>query len=600
MKLLIAIISCGNAAYRAKVQAQRDTWRKDAEGIDIRVFLGRGAEKLHDDEIILDCDDGYQGLPEKVGLAFAWALDSGYDYCLKADDDSYIQVERLLAAVPVGHDYSGRLRGPSGKWKSPYASGFAYWLSRKAMEVRVKGATTDAAEDRATGNILSAAHVACHHDDRFVVHKSKRNAVSGDEGPRRGNNIICSCEYEPDEMHEIHEEWLSSMSKGTVPKMPEGTPFDNICVFISTFLRDGMLFRCIDSILEHMPGARMVIADDGAETKQKIKRYSELRRMGHTAFWLSFDSGFGAKRNAAIEHYDRPFTLIGSDDFLWDAESAQGILKMLMVLEDGGGAIGVASGRVDGNPYEGDIVEEVREDGMIHMRLVKPRNGWHDLKGAPYTCCDMTVNYNLVRREVFDHVHWHEEFKIGGDHLLFYQQVKAAGYLTAYVHGVNVKSQGARAGDVDIQYSEARGRARLALPSLFKRMNWYKFTGLDGRVDTLESVQAWCDNYHRPPVSSDPQRAERARAKKEQKLAIRDAKRARAAERKRLAALNNPALVEAISAPAKSSISFKTKLKDVPAPFNEMTLEEVATQAFRKILGPPPTDNHAARRTKKP
>jgi hypothetical protein len=144
----------------------------------------------------------------------------------------------------------------------------------------------------------------------------------------------------------------------------------------------------------------------------------------------------------------------------------------------------------------------------------------------------MTVNYNLVRREVFDHVHWHEEFKIGGDHLLFYQQVKAAGYLTAYVHGVNVKSQGARAGDVDIQYSEARGRARLALPSLFRRMNWYKFTGLDGRVDTLESVQAWCDNYHRPPVSSDPQRSSRAQAKKEQKLAIRDAKRARAAERK--------------------------------------------------------------------
>jgi hypothetical protein len=531
MRLCILVISCGNPAYRAKVQAQRETWRKDAEGIDIRVFLGRGAEKLHDDEIALDCDDGYQGLPEKVRLACAWALDNGYDYCLKADDDSYIQVERLLAAVPVGHDYSGRLRGPSGKWKSPYASGFAYWLSAYAMKVRASATTSDTAEDRATGNILSAAHVACHHDDRFVVHKSKRNAVSGDEGPRRGNQIIASCEYEPDEMHEIHEEWLSSMSKGTVPKMPEGTPFDNICVFISTFLRDGMLFRCIDSILEHMPGARMVIADDGAETKQKIKRYAELRRMGHTAFWLSFDSGFGTKRNAAIQHYDRPYTLIGSDDFIWDADSAQGVLDMLRILASDT-ELGVVSGRVDGNPYEGDIVEEKREDGMIHIRLVKPTSTWQVADGVKYRTCDMTVNYNLVRREVFDHVHWHEEFKIGGDHLLFYQQVKAAGYLTAYVHGVNVKSQGARAGDVDIQYSEARGRARLALPSLFKRMNWYKFTGLDGRVDTLESVQAWCDNYHRPPVSSDPQRSSRAQAKKEQKLAIRDAKRARAAERK--------------------------------------------------------------------
>lgn len=531
MRLCILIVSCGNAAYRAKVQAQRDTWRKDAEDIDIRVFLGRGAEKLHDDEIILDCDDGYKGLPEKVRLAFGWALDNGYDYCLRIDDDTYVQVERLLAAVPVGHDYSGRLRGPSGKWKSPYASGFAYWLSREAMKVRVDLSNTDTAEDRMTGNVLASADIQCHHDDRFVVHKSKRNAVSGDEGPRRGNTIICSCEYEPDEMHEIHEEWLSSMSKGTVPKMPEGTPFDNICVFISTFLRDGMLFRCIDSILQHMPGARMVIADDGAETKQKIRRYAELRRMGHTAFWMDFDSGFGAKRNAAIEHYDRPFVLIGSDDFIWDADSAQGVLDMLMVLESDH-LIGVASGRVDGNPYEGDIVEEVREDGMIHMKLVRPSKWWTNHVGAPIMLCDMTVNYNLVRREVFDHVHWNEEFKIGGDHLLFYQQVKAAGYLTAYVHGVNVKSQGARAGDVMPQYSDARGRARLALPSLFKRMNWYKFTGLDGRVDTLESVQAWCDNYHRPPVSSDPQRSTKAQAKREQKIAIRDAKRARAAERR--------------------------------------------------------------------
>lgn len=500
--------------------------------MDVRFFLGRGGSMICDDEVLLPCGDGYSDLPEKVRLMCEYALRNGYDYMFKCDSDVYVQPERLLKHVPVGHDYTGRLRGPSGKWKSAYASGFSYWLSRKAMEVRVHGPQPDdTVEDRVTGTMMSAAGIQCNADYRYVVTASKKNGLSGTEGPRRSNDVIACAEYEPEHMASIHEEWLSSMSKGTVPKMPEGTPFDNICVFISTFLRDGMLFRCIDSILQHMPGARMVIADDGAETKQKIKRYAELRRMGHTAFWLSFDSGFGTKRNAAIQHYDRPYTLIGSDDFIWDADSAQGVLDMLRILASDT-ELGVVSGRVDGNPYEGDIVEEKREDGMIHMRLVKPTSTWQVADGVKYRTCDMTVNYNLVRREVFDHVHWHEEFKIGGDHLLFYQQVKAAGYLTAYVHGVNVKSQGARAGDVDIQYSEARGRARLALPSLFKRMNWYKFTGLDGRVDTLESVQAWCDNYHRPPVSSDPQRSSRAQAKKEQKLAIRDAKRARAAERK--------------------------------------------------------------------
>lgn len=522
MKLLIAITACHLPSDRAKVQAQRNTWRKDAEGVDIRVFLGRGDSAIAEDEVLLPCGDGYADLPEKVRLMCAYALEHGYDYIFKCDSDVYVQVDRLLNAVPVGHDYVGRLRGPSGNWKAPYASGFAYWLSRKAMQHRVHDPQpTDVVEDRATATILNAAGIKCHPDYRYVVSRSKRNALSDDEGPRRGNQIIAACEYEPDEMYEIHEEWLSTNSKGTIPMIPTGTPYDGICVLVKTLMRDAMLFRCVDSILKFMPGAKLVIVDDGFETRQKIHRYSQLRKMGHYCVWMDFDSGFGAKNNAAIKYYDRPYTLIFSDDFICDEDTANGVLKMLKVLESDS-VLGVASGRVDGNPYEGDIVEEVREDGMIHMKLVKPRNAWHDLKGAPFTCCDMTVNYNLVRREVFEHVHWHEEFKIGGDHLLFYQQVKAAGFLTSYVHGVNVRQQGRKPGDVLPQYDEARGRARLALPDLFRRMNWYKFTGLDGRVDTLESVQKWCDDYKDPRSFSDGQQVNRAAVRKHKRAARRE------------------------------------------------------------------------------
>lgn len=535
MKFCVLILSCSGANYRAKAQAQRDTWRRDADGIDIRVFLGRGAQKMHDDEIVLDCDDGYCGLPDKVRLAFKWGLDNGYDYCLRADDDTYIQPQRLLAAVPVGHDYVGRLRGPSGSWKAPYASGFAYWLSAKAMRHRVYDPQPkDVVEDRATATMMLAAGIKCHPDYRYVVSRSKRNALSDDEGPRRGNAIVAACEYEPDEMHEIHEEWLSSMSKGTVPMMPVGTPFDRICVIIKTLMRDPMMFRCVESILKYMPGAKMVIVDDGFETKQKIKRYADLRKMGHVCQWMEFDAGFGAKNNEALKHCDREFALIASDDFIFDSASADGVLKMLKVL-DYDDRIGVASGRVDNAPYEGNIVEEVRDDGMIHLRLVRPNSPWRRVNDVHYMFCDMTVNYNLIRREVFPHIKWHEEFKIGGDHLLFYQQVKAAGFLTAYVHGVSIHQQGLGKGDALPQYSEARGRARLALPDLFRRMNWYKFTGLDGRVDTLESVQKWCDDYYAPPVSSDPGKANKAQARREKEDRKREFIRARHEARKKAA-----------------------------------------------------------------
>ncbi len=519
MKLLLAVTACHLPGDRAKVQAQRDTWVKDVEGMDVRFFLGKGGSEIVQDEVMLDCGDGYADLPEKVRLMCKWALDHGYDYIFKCDSDTYVQPQRLLKALPVGHDYCGRLRGPSGTWKSPYASGFGYWLSAKAMKHRVYDAQPDdVVEDRATATILNAAGIKCLHDPRYVVSRSKRNALSDDEGPRRGNVIVAACEYDPDEMHEIHQEWLSTNSKGTRPMMPTGTPFDGICVLVKTLMRDSMMVRCVESILKYMPGAKLVIVDDGFETREKIRYYAALRQMGHYCVWMDFDSGFGAKSNEAIRYYDRPYTLIFSDDFICDEATAEGVLKMLKVLE-ADERIGVASGRVDGNPYEGDIVEAPREDGLKHLMLVKPGGPWCEVDEVRYLLCDMTVNYNIVRREVFDHVRWHEEFKIGGDHLLFYQQVKAAGFLTAYVHGVNVRQQGRKSGDVLPAYDEARGRARLALPDLFRRMGWYKFTGLDGRVDTLEAVQAWCDNYREPMSLSSGQRIDRAAVRRHKKEA---------------------------------------------------------------------------------
>ena len=250
MKILIAIKACHH--YHSRANAQRQTWIKDIpDGVDYRFFLGRSGKAVNtptpSDEVLLNADDSYYGLPDKMRKACEWAVERGYDYVFFCDDDTYVVVDRLLAAVPVDQDYVGRLRGPSGPWPAPYCSGFAYWLSYKALkivattklsvdnaddraignmlqEAGVKGTLdprfivsvcdeskvagkkgeVDCFEDRATGNALLHAGVAPVPDYRYAVLQSQRNRASAWAEPGPYNDLIAVCEFEPAQMFTLH------------------------------------------------------------------------------------------------------------------------------------------------------------------------------------------------------------------------------------------------------------------------------------------------------------------------------------------------------------------------------------------------------------
>jgi Galactosyltransferase len=210
-KILIAIITCHK--FRNRADAQRGTWCQQVLGADVRFFLGAGGQAERPDEVLLDVSDVYLELPQKCRATFEWALDHGYDYVLKCDDDVYIQPDRLLQS-DFQHDYVGRLSSSlNGAPKEPYASGFAHWVSRKAMEILVLSTIDDWAEDRWTGKVLSAADIRLLQDDRYVVINAidKRNLpATGKDGPLRSNDYIAVCELEPPMMEQIHRQWMDS------------------------------------------------------------------------------------------------------------------------------------------------------------------------------------------------------------------------------------------------------------------------------------------------------------------------------------------------------------------------------------------------------
>ena len=110
MKVLFAVVSCH--ARPEFSDAVRNTWApRVPKEVDLRFFLGRGPNRPKDDEVILDCGDSHNDIPEKVHSILAWAYDNGYDFVSKIDDDVVMDPVRFVTLVGH-HDYMGM--GKSG------------------------------------------------------------------------------------------------------------------------------------------------------------------------------------------------------------------------------------------------------------------------------------------------------------------------------------------------------------------------------------------------------------------------------------------------------------------------------------------------------
>lgn len=469
-KVLYAVMSAH--ALQDRADAIRATWAPEVKDADVKFFLGRGDKPPLPDTVHLDVNDGYHYLSAKVQLLRRWALNHGYTKVVKIDDDTYLRPERM-AWMQAG-DYVGRLRGPSGNYIAPYCSGFCYSLSEKALKLIAPlewSPSDDFSEDRWTSQQLFKLGITPTNETRFIVEYSKNCAVSGREPPLAGNSVIASCEYRPDLLKKVHEQFKSGKQSSMGEYTPPCGTLSRVAIMIKSFLRDGFLFKCLDGLEQNFPECKLVIVDDGYEAGKnspfnKITRYAELRAKRHACIWLPFDSGFGAKANAAIPHcMNKEYVLIGSDDFDFsDPKVRPGVEAMQKVL-DAVPSLGLVSGRVDGNPYEfcwEPFEHELREVARYHAS--------GHVNGTTYHLCDLTVNYSLVRTKIFNpqfgEIKWDGgDVKIGGgEHSAFFIDLQRCYWGVAYVEGANINQMKfepfEKAQRQHKTYGEMRARAR--------------------------------------------------------------------------------------------------------------------------------------------
>lgn len=194
------------------MQAQRQTWLRDLPyEVDYRYFLGQPSR--HDADVVyLPSADGpnWNGPyrtrvgNRKTEAIVRYALDNGYNYVFKCDDDTYVRVELLLKSGFEKHDYSGITASHYAfngighyRWSQ---GGAGYWLSRRAMEIIAEhGLHLVPAEDFAVGQLLAKYGIHPSHDERY------RPAVTQAEIDKPDPAWITLHKINPAQMRRLHQ-----------------------------------------------------------------------------------------------------------------------------------------------------------------------------------------------------------------------------------------------------------------------------------------------------------------------------------------------------------------------------------------------------------
>ena len=126
-------MSCGK--YADKRKACRETWAALKQPNVSVVFFSGKSEPSEPDLITLSAPDDYMSCAEKVGEFFRWALlQVGWEWLVKCDDDTYLDIERLEDLIKgmdvnsfAGNDHIFKKSGFAG-------GGSGYILHRGIIE----------------------------------------------------------------------------------------------------------------------------------------------------------------------------------------------------------------------------------------------------------------------------------------------------------------------------------------------------------------------------------------------------------------------------------------------------------------------------------
>lgn len=147
-KIFILLMSCNQPLYEREEQACRDTFLKIAEGVGIPYWFYKGGDVQRIDTethtLHLNAPDNLAGTSLKTLLAFSAALSFDWDYLVKTNVSTYLDIGKIQEAADLweGRDdhniYGARWLVNDASKRVPFPRGHFTILPRSLVEGVVK------------------------------------------------------------------------------------------------------------------------------------------------------------------------------------------------------------------------------------------------------------------------------------------------------------------------------------------------------------------------------------------------------------------------------------------------------------------------------
>lgn len=106
-KILILLMSCNKPLYGEEELACRETFLTDAEGAGMEYWFYKGLDEAHSGTCVdveshtlwIEVNDGLAGTAKKTLGALRWSLTRDYDYLIKTNVSTYLNIKNILSAT---------------------------------------------------------------------------------------------------------------------------------------------------------------------------------------------------------------------------------------------------------------------------------------------------------------------------------------------------------------------------------------------------------------------------------------------------------------------------------------------------------------------
>lgn len=192
-------------------------------------------------------------------------------------------------------------------------------------------------------------------------------------------------------------------------------------IIVVTFIRDDVLFNCIESIRKFYRDVNIYVIDQGRSTYKKSK-FLKDHRVNYLR--LPYDSGLALSRNLGMLVSKEKYMVISDDDFVFTENTRLENWKRIL---DQRPWIGVAAGMVITRGQEWHYEHELRKFKTFYVMKDMKNIRWHNCDGIKYHYCDLTLNFFMLRRECWKDCPWDSEYKIVHEHLQYFLDMKDQG-----------------------------------------------------------------------------------------------------------------------------------------------------------------------------